>query len=100
MITEEQALAKILATVEPLEAQSVDLLAACGRFSAADLFATLPSPTFDNSSMDGYAVDSKSCAAHARLRVSEAQPAGADRGLTLRAGEAIRVFTGAPIPGG
>jgi molybdopterin molybdotransferase len=100
MISEEQALAKVLAAVQPLDAQSVDLLAACGRFSAADLFAALPSPAFDNSSMDGYAVDSKSCGANARLKVAGAQPAGADRGLMLRPGEAIRVFTGAPIPRG
>jgi len=50
--------------------------------------------------MDGYAVQAESCRAGARLRVMGEQPAGTDRGLTISAGEAIRIFTGAPLPAG
>jgi molybdopterin molybdotransferase len=50
--------------------------------------------------MDGYAVQAESCRAGARLRVMGEQPAGADRGLTISGGEAIRIFTGAPLPAG
>ncbi len=57
-------------------------------------------PAFDNSAMDGYAVQADSCRTGAKLRVVGEQPAGADRGLTIGAGEAIRIFTGAPLPAG
>ncbi len=62
--------------------------------------ALRPLPAFDNSAMDGYAVQAESCRAGTRLRVIGEQPAGADRGLTMGAGEAIRIFTGAPLPVG
>ncbi len=100
MISEEQALAKILAAVEPLGVESLDLLAACGRFSAVDLFATEPLPGFDNSAMDGYAVRAEDAHAGARLRLTGTQPAGLDLGLTVGAGETVRIFTGAPMPRG
>ena len=57
-------------------------------------------PSFDNSAMDGYAVVASSCVVGARLRVVGEQPAGADRKLSIRAGEALRIFTGAPLPSG
>lgn len=50
--------------------------------------------------MDGYAVQATSCPAGARLRVVGEQPAGTDRGLAIGAGEALRIFTGAPMPAG
>ena len=55
---------------------------------------------FDNSAMDGYAVIASCCEPGARLRVVGEQPAGLNRGLALRHGEAIRIFTGAPMPEG
>jgi molybdopterin molybdotransferase len=50
--------------------------------------------------MDGYAVVASSSANGARLRVIGEQPAGIDRQLRISAGEAVRIFTGAPIPAG
>jgi molybdopterin molybdotransferase len=50
--------------------------------------------------MDGYAVQARSGKAKARLRVVGEQPAGKDRGLMVGAGEAVRIFTGAPVPRG
>ena len=50
--------------------------------------------------MDGYAVVAASCAPGARLRVVGEQPAGVDRKLTVRSGEAVRILTGAPLPAG
>lgn len=100
MISEEEALAKILAATVPLDAEAVDLLVACGRFSAGDLFAAQPLPGFDNSAMDGYAVRAGDCTAAARLRITGEQPAGLDLSLTVGAGECVRIFTGAPMPRG
>ena len=100
MTSEADAIAAVLAKVAPLEPRAARLIDALGRFAARDLFARTPLPAFDNSAMDGYAVLAESCRAAARLRVIDEQPAGADRGLTISAGEAIRIFTGAPIPAG
>ena len=71
-----------------------------GCFSAHDLAARLPLPTFDNSSMDGYAVVASSCTKGQRLRVTGEQPAGRDKQLRVSHGEAVRIFTGAPMPRG
>jgi molybdopterin molybdotransferase len=100
MISEEQALDTILKAVAPLSGRQVSLQAADNSFAAGDLFARLPLPRFDNSMMDGYAVVASACHERQRLRVVGEQPAAVDRYLVVRSGEAIRVFTGAPIPSG
>src|SRR5262245_58425375 len=48
--------------------------------------------------MDGYAVLASSCNKGGRLRVIGEQPAGPDRKLRVSDGEAVRIFTGAPLP--
>ncbi len=100
MTSEAEASAAILAKVTALPGATVPLLESLGRFSAQDLRAGRSLPSFDNSAMDGYAVQAASCPAGARLRVIGEQPAGRDRGLPMGAGEAIRIFTGAPLPAG
>src|SRR5256886_14122404 len=100
MISEEEARKKILETVRPLPSRRLPLLPALGCFTADDYFAELPLPMFDNSAMDGYAVVASSSTKGARLRVSGEQPAGIDRELRISPGEAVRIFTGAPIPAG
>jgi molybdopterin molybdotransferase len=100
MTSEEDTLKAILSSVEPLPEETATLLDSLGRFAARDLFALQPLPAFDNSAMDGYAVQAVSCRVGAKLRVTGEQPAGKDRRLTIREGEAIRIFTGAPVPAG
>ncbi len=102
MLTEHEALERILARVKPLDAETLPLRQATGRFAAADLSATVPSPPFDNSAMDGFALGFSGAGAPAgtRFRVVGTQAAGPDASLTLRDGEAARIFTGAPIPAG
>src|SRR5438128_7056288 len=111
MISEEEARAKILATVRPLPPRRLSILSAgrtdsssgeqaLGCFAAQDYFARLPLPLFDNSAMDGYAVISRDCQRGARLCVIGEQPAGFDRHLRVAAGETVRIFTGAPMPKG
>ncbi len=100
MISEEQARKKILETIRPLPSRLLPLSEALGSFAAEDYFARLPLPTFDNSAMDGYAVVASSCAKGGRLRVTGEQPAGRDKQLRVSSGEAVRIFTGAPIPTG
>jgi molybdopterin molybdotransferase len=100
MISEEEARSKILETIEVLHDRRVSLSSALDCFAAADSFARLPLPSFDNSAMDGYAVVASSGRTGERLRVIGEQPAGLDRQLRISAGEAVRIFTGAPMPAG
>jgi molybdopterin molybdotransferase len=100
MISEEEALSAVLSKVNALAPNKASLLDSLGRFVTRDLWAQRPLPPFDNSAMDGYAVQAASCQAGRRLRVIGEQPAGLNRGLSLGAGEAIRIFTGAVLPGG
>ena len=100
MITEEEALAHILKSVRPLPSRRVPLVQARERFAARDIFARLALPVFGNSAMDGYAVVASSCQVGQAQRVIGEQPAGVDRKLRIGPGEAVRVFTGAPIPEG
>mgnify|MGYP000452787702 CR=1 FL=1 len=71
-----------------------------GRVLAQDVASALQVPPQDNSSMDGYAVRVADCTSgEAVLRVTQRIPAGS-HGVALHAGEAARIFTGAPIPAG
>ena len=82
------------------EHESVPSFEADGRVLAEDLVSQLQVPPQDNSSMDGYAIRLEDVpVAGARLKVTQRIPAG-HNGQALQAGEAARIFTGAPIPPG
>ena len=101
LLSLDEAMPQLLAQAKPLQAkQSVSTFDADGRVLAQDVVAALQVPPQDNSSMDGYAVRSADGAqAGAVLRVTQRIPAGS-HGMPLNAGEAARIFTGAPIPPG
>jgi molybdopterin molybdotransferase len=103
LLTVAAALAEIDARVTPVvETETVPLLAAAGRILARDLIATMNLPPHANSAVDGYAV------AHADLMpdretvlpVTGRAAAGHPLARPARRGEAIRIFTGAPMPDG
>jgi molybdopterin molybdotransferase len=100
MISEEEARRRILQSVGSLPERAIPLSSALGCFSVREIVARLPLPNFDNSAMDGYAVVASSSGKGARLRLIGEQPAGRDRQLYISPGEAVRIFTGAPIPRG
>ncbi len=82
------------------EHESVPSFEADGRVLAEDLVSQLQVPPQDNSSMDGYAIRLEDVpVAGVRLKVTQRIPAG-HNGQALQAGEAARIFTGAPIPPG
>lgn len=85
-------------------AETVGLVDAEGLALAADVAAPLSLPVFDNSAMDGYAVRAddvaRADATPVRLPVAEDIPAGRIDRLTLAAGTAHRIMTGAPLPAG
>jgi molybdopterin molybdotransferase len=89
--------------VQPVTAsESVPLGAARGRVLAADVTAPIDLPPFDNSAVDGYAVRHSDLTAQAetRLAVSGRLTAGSATARPIDAGQAIRIFTGAPMPAG
>ena len=101
MITVDEALRIILDHVEPLGDESVTLTLAHRRVLAEEIIADLDLPPFDRARMDGYAVRAADVAsAPARLKVIGEIAAGASYDGELRAGEAIKIFTGAPVPRG
>ncbi|MGE0060883.1 MAG: gephyrin-like molybdotransferase Glp [Xanthobacteraceae bacterium] len=84
------------------ETERVALAKAGGRIAAADIVAPLPLPPFDNSAVDGYAVRHADLKpdGDTRLKISGRLTAGRSANATIGAGEAIRIFTGAPMPPG
>jgi molybdopterin molybdotransferase len=101
MISETEARSRVLSAISPGPAIELPLLKALGCYAAADVLATVPLPGFDNSMMDGYAVRAvETEGSGSMIRVVAEQPAGKDRLLHCGPGQAIRIFTGAPIPTG
>jgi molybdopterin molybdotransferase len=84
------------------EVETVPLNAARGRVIASDIVAPIDLPPFDNAAVDGYAVRHADLAAKAdtALAIVERVTAGRSAVRVLQAGEAIRIFTGAPMPAG
>lgn len=101
MLEESEALRRIIDKVEPGPVTWVPIELGLNQILAQDMVGVVDSPIFDNSSMDGYAVRSVEASTGASLEVAlSEQAAGVDLGLHLEPGEAIRIFTGAPIPEG
>jgi len=102
MLEVADALAEVLKHTRPLKSKITTLTpAALGQVLAVDIPADLDSPPFPKSLRDGYAVRSTDCASpNAELKIIETVPAGKVATKSLGMGEAIRIFTGAPIPDG
>jgi molybdopterin molybdotransferase len=101
MISVEEARERLLAPLAPLGAEIVALSAAAGRVLAEDVEARRTQPPFAVSAMDGYAVRAADVAqVPARLAVIGSVPAGQSYDGKIGPGEAVRIFTGAPVPDG
>ncbi len=98
MISEVEALDRILAAIEPLPAAFVPVEQAGGLFAAEPSRSSVALPRFDQSAVDGYAL--RAADAPGTLRLVGAQPAGIARTLSVGRSEAVRIFTGAPLPAG
>jgi molybdopterin molybdotransferase len=93
----------IIERVAPVaEIEQVTLDGALGRIIAADVVATEDLPPFDNSAVDGFAVRHANLndAAETRLVIAGRVMAGHTAVRPLAPGEALRIFTGAPMPPG
>ena len=101
LLSVADALARVTEGLEPLQAESIPLADARGHVLADDLAARLTQPPFDASAMDGYAVRAGDVASlPAKLRLIGLSAAGHGFDGAIGSGEAVRIFTGAPVPKG
>ncbi len=100
MISVEEARARILSLMTPVGREVVAITEGVGRVLAADVVARRTQPPFNSSAMDGYAVRGGEVEPGAQFRVVGEAAAGHPWGGTADAGEAVRIFTGAPVPDG
>lgn len=96
----QDALNRITSGVAPVGTERLAIGEAAGRVLAEPVIARRTQPPFAGSSMDGYAFRAADSDAGARLSVVGESAAGAGFGGTVAAGEAVRIFTGAPLPAG
>jgi molybdopterin molybdotransferase len=105
MIPVKEARDIVLGQVPILGTEKVDLFFALGRVLAEDISAPYDVPPYDNSAMDGYAVRAEDVRHASKenpvvLEVIEDLPAGHVSKHRVKAQQAIRIMTGAPIPEG
>ena len=105
MISVEEALDRVLSCVEVLGREEKPILECLGQVLDEDVYSSIDVPPLDNAAMDGYAIKAESI-----LGASESSPrfldvigdvsAGAVSEQEVRPGTALRIMTGAPLPGG
>ena len=101
MISVAEALERIVGGVAPVGAEDAPLPDALGRVLAEDVRARITNPPVSVSAMDGYAVRFEDVVdAPVRLRSIGVSAAGRGFGGAVGRGEAVRIFTGAPLPEG
>ena len=98
MITVNEAAKIIKEHVQPLSPGSIPLKDAGGLILAEDVFATVDVPNFNQSSMDGYAFRFADLSKGTELLISGEVAAGEERTLEVLPNQAVRIFTGAPLP--
>lgn len=99
MISVEEALTRCFALVATLSPEVVPLRSACGRVMPAPAVALRDQPPFAASAMDGYAVQGDAPPGTSFTVIGEAGAGHAFDGA-IGPGQAVRIFTGAPVPQG
>lgn len=100
MISVQQACHLVLEHTQPLIPKMVPLRKALNQVLAVDLYAPIDLPPFPQSSMDGYAFAFESLVDSKVLEVKHIIAAGDTATYRVKRGEAVRIFTGAPVPAG
>lgn len=101
MISFDAAFERVRDAARPLATETVAIRVAAGRVLAAPVVARIPSPRRDVSAMDGYAVREADVSTFpGKLKIVGESFAGAGWNGAIGAGECVRIFTGAPVPGG
>ncbi len=101
MLAVDDAVARVVAACRALPAEQIALSDSLGRVLAEDVVARLTKPPFDCSAMDGFAVRAEDVSrVPATLALIGVAHAGGAFDGSLGPGEAVRIFTGAPLPAG
>lgn len=100
MISVEEARARILAGLKPVQTEMLGLTQAHGRVLAQEVRARLTVPPADVSAMDGYALRAADATQGAVLKLVGEAPAGHPFSGVVGAGETVRLFTGSVVPDG
>jgi molybdopterin molybdotransferase len=105
MLTVTEARERILSRFQTLAEETLPLMECASRVLAVDIHTLQDSPSFDNSSMDGFAIQSADSspggsASRVTLKVVADIPAGSAPSVTLNPGQAARIMTGAQLPKG
>lgn len=90
----------IRANATALTPVTIPLQQAVGRVLATDVVAFTDIPAFEQSAMDGYALSFAGYELHKTLAIQGEVPAGAPELSVLQGNQAMRIFTGAPVPAG
>ena len=105
MLELAEAQQRILSAIKSLPGESISLHDAAGRILAGKIISPMDLPRFDNSAVDGYAVQSKDLNSACRaqpisLRLVGKIAAGESFSGKIEEGECLRIFTGSPLPAG
>jgi molybdopterin molybdotransferase len=98
LLSIDEALARVLAQVRPLESEPVPVAEAAGRVLAEDVAAVIDLPPFPSSAMDGFAIRAADVPGELPIvfRIAAGRPAE----RALEAGEAMEISTGGAVPAG
>lgn len=99
-LTVEDARARVLAGAARLGVETVALEQSLGRVLAEPIIARRPQPPFDASAMDGWAIRRADYTPGKAFAIAGESAAGKAYPRAVQAGEAVRIFTGAPVPEG
>ena len=100
MISVSDALEHLFTLATPLGTETVALRQAAGRWLSAPVEARRSQPPFDASAMDGYAVKAAEVERDAQFKIIGEAAAGHGFSGSVKPGQAVRIFTGAPMPAG
>ena len=100
MISVNDALAQLFDLVSPCDVETIPLRKAANRVLACDVIAARSQPPFAVSSMDGSALRQAEVEPDAMFKVIGEAAAGHRYDGAVKAGQAVRIFTGAPVPDG
>ncbi len=98
MVTVEEAKKLLSENIHLADIVEVNILYALNCVIAEDILSPIDLPSFDQSSMDGYAINSGTDLNHNQFEIVGEIKAGDDSTIVLKPGQSVRIFTGASVP--
>ncbi|MFI5221235.1 MAG: gephyrin-like molybdotransferase Glp [Bacteroidia bacterium] len=98
MVTVEEAKKILFENIQQTKTAELKITDALNHVLSGDVYSPIDLPSFDQSSMDGYAVNSGNDSERKEFEMVGEIKAGDDPTISLNAGQAMRIFTGAAVP--